>query len=258
VLVGAKPVAVGSETPCTNHNLTTSNEKNKHLEEVCTSAEIPEDNHSNGKVTTSQIARPAADSSKTGSNIKPAIFVESGSTTEAIDETLLCNQSSAQKKNSRSAFGSKEALDHRSQHDNVKECSQTSHNRKIADNNDSQAAASVHVLQPENSKTPVRVEVEKSKTKPVDDYSIQRTKPVPSVSTDSNGSSVLGRCLVEPDPLKRADNLPEISSKTSVRAGSAANSFASSLKKIVKQQTAAKVVRHYPSESVNKLKSFYY
>jgi ubiquitin carboxyl-terminal hydrolase 36/42 len=258
VLVGAKPVAVGSETPRTNHNLTTSNEKNKHLEEVCTSAEIPEDNHSNEKVTISQFARPAADSSKTGSNIKPAIFVESGST-EAIDETLLSNQSSAQKKNPRRAFGSKEALDRRSQHDNVvKECSQTSHNRKIVDNNDPQAAASVHVLQPENSKTPVCVEVEKSKTKPVDDYSIQSTKPVPSVSTDSKGSSVLGGCLAAPDPLKRADNPPEISSKTLVRAGSAANSFASSLKKIVKQQTAAKVVRHYPSESVNKLKSSYY
>jgi ubiquitin carboxyl-terminal hydrolase 36/42 len=252
VLVGTKSVAFGSETSGANHNLTTLNEKNKHLEEVCTSTEIPGDNHCKGKYEISQNTRPAANSSKTGSNINPANFVESGSTTEAIDPLLCNSQSSAQKINSRSAFGSEEAFDRRARDGNVvKECCQTSHNRNVTDNNNPQAAASIHVHQPESSKTPIRLEVENSKTKPVGDDSIQIRKPVPSASKDNKDSFVLGACSVTPDLSKRADNLPEISSKTSARTGSAASSLASSLKKIVKQQTTAKVVRHYPSESVN-------
>ncbi|KAK3123684.1 hypothetical protein QOZ80_8AG0634560 [Eleusine coracana subsp. coracana] len=252
VLVGAKPNDVRSETSSANHNLPTLNETDKHihLEEVCAGTELPGDSHSNGKVEISQIARPPVNNSKTGSNIKPANIDECGATTEALDETLLCNsQAPTRKINCRNAFGSEKSSDRRAQNGSVVEkCSQMSHDRKIADNNKPQADASVHVLPPGNPKTPIRVEVEKSKTKPVGVDSIQNTKPMPSVSMVDKISSVVGGCSLTPNH-SRVDNVSEISSKTSARAGKAANNLATSVKKTVKQQTVPKVVRHYPSES---------
>ncbi|KAK3121977.1 hypothetical protein QOZ80_8BG0663500 [Eleusine coracana subsp. coracana] len=243
VSVCAKPNDVRSETSSANHNLPTLNETDKHIH-------LEEDSHSNGKVEISQIARPPVNDSKTGSNTKPANLDECGATTEALDETLLCNsQAPTRKINCRSAFGSEESSDRRAQNGSVVEkCSQMSRERKIVDNNKPQADASVHVLPPENPKNPIRVEVQKSKTKPVDVDSIQNTKPVPSMSTVDKVSSVLGGCSLTQNH-SRVDNVSEISSKTSARAGKAANNLAPSVKKTVKQQTVPKVVRHYPSES---------
>ncbi|GJN03802.1 hypothetical protein PR202_ga21282 [Eleusine coracana subsp. coracana] len=222
VLVGAKPNDVRSETSSANHNLPTLNETDKHIH-----------------------------LEETGSNIKPANIDECGATTEALDETLLCNsQAPTRKINCRNAFGSEKSSDRRAQNGSVVEkCSQMSHDRKIADNNKPQADASVHVLPPGNPKTPIRVEVEKSKTKPVGVDSIQNTKPMPSVSMVDKISSVVGGCSLTPNH-SRVDNVSEISSKTSARAGKAANNLATSVKKTVKQQTVPKVVRHYPSESL--------
>ncbi|TVU05509.1 hypothetical protein EJB05_48675 [Eragrostis curvula] len=252
VLVGVKPVAVGSETSGANHNLPTLNEtiKDSHSEEVCASTELPGDHHSNGKVEISQSARPSVDRSKTGSNINPANFVENGSTTKSLDEAQSCNsQASARKITSHSTFGNEESFDRRARDASITEdCSQATCDRNVVDNINPQAAASVHVLQPKSSRTPIRVEVDKSKTKPVGHDSIQSTKPVPSAST-ADKVSVLGGYSVAPDPSKRANNIPERSSRTSERAGSTANNLATSLKKMVRQQTAPKVMRHYPSES---------
>ncbi|ONM19919.1 hypothetical protein ZEAMMB73_Zm00001d004991 [Zea mays] len=95
----------------------------------------------------------------------------------------------------------------------VEDCSQTSSTRELEDSSIHHAAASV-VLESKSSRTPIHVELERSKTKSVGNDSIQSTKPVPSALTvDSHFSS----------------------------SGSTTNNLATSLNKMVRQQTAPKV-----------------
>ncbi|AQK67828.1 hypothetical protein ZEAMMB73_Zm00001d014978 [Zea mays] len=93
----------------------------------------------------------------------------------------------------------------------VEDCSQTSSTRELEDSSIHHAAASV---------------VLESKT----------TSVHGSLSITHNNSS------------KVVDSLPDISFKPSNRPGSTTKNLATSLKKMVRQQTAPKVVRHYLSK----------
>ncbi|XP_062191398.1 ubiquitin carboxyl-terminal hydrolase 16-like isoform X2 [Phragmites australis] len=256
VVVGVKPVAeinkpvhVGSETSGANHNLKSDKSKHTPLEEVCAGTEVPGHCHSNSNTKISQNAPLSADSSWTGSNIKPANIVENSSSTKDLNEALTCkSQPYPPKVNGHSSFANEGSFDHSKEHHGaqdasvIEDCFQTRHARKFADTSNPQAAASA-VLEPKSSRTPIRVEIEKSKTESIGNENI----PVPSALTVDKASSVLGGCSVTPNPSKRAEN-HERSFKSSDRAVSTANNLATSLKKIVSQQTASKVVRHYPSD----------
>ncbi|XP_062195621.1 ubiquitin carboxyl-terminal hydrolase 17-like [Phragmites australis] len=242
VLVGVKSVAVGSETSDANRDLKSLNGKSKHLplEEVCASAKVAGDHHSNSTGKISQNAPLSVDSSKMRSNIKHADFVEKVSSTKDLDEALPCkSEASAAEIIAHNSSVNEESSDRSKEHYTA----QTS-NREFEDNSNPQAAASV-VLEPKSSRTPIRVEVQTSETKPVGNDNIQSAKPALTVD---KVSSVRGRCSVTPNPLKKADDLSDRIFKSSERSGSTANNLATSLKKIVRQQTAPKVVRHYPSE----------
>jgi len=251
-----KPV-VGSETSDAHHNLKSSNDKSKHMpsEAVCTSAEVPGGHQSNSTVEISQNVPVPVNSSKMGSSIKHAFFVEDGSSTEDLNGVSPCKSQASPNINGHSSFANEEFCNHSKEHQRAKDasvvedCSQTSNTREIEDSSIPQAVASV-VLETKSSRTPINVELERSKTKPIRNDRIQSTKPVPSALTVDKATSVRGSCSVTPNPSKIADNLPDRSfKKPSDRSGSTANNLATSLKKMVRQQTAPKVVRHYPSES---------
>ncbi|ONM03739.1 Ubiquitin carboxyl-terminal hydrolase 17 [Zea mays] len=249
--------AVGSETSDANHDLKSSNGKSKHMpsEAVCTSAEIPGGHKSNSTVEIDQNIQ-SVDSSKMGSSIKHANFVEDGSSTVDLNEALPCNShSSSPNINGHSSFVNEEFCNHSKEHQRAKDasvvedCSQTSSTRELEDSSIPHAAASV-VLESKSSRTPIHVELERSKTKSAGNDSIQSTKPVPSALTVDKATSVRGSLSITPNnSSKVADSLPDRSFKPSDRSGSTTNNLATSLKKMVRQQTAPKVVRHYPSES---------
>ncbi|KAL5676969.1 hypothetical protein ACJX0J_013100, partial [Zea mays] len=228
--VGVKQVAkmnkpvVGSETSDANHDLKSSNGKSKHMpsEAVCSCAEIPGGHKSNITVEISQNVQ-SVDSSKMGSSIKHAKFVEDGSSTEDLNEALPCNShSSSPNINGHSSFVNKEFYNHSKEHQRAKDA----HTRELEDSSIHHAAASV-VLESKSSRTPIHVELERSKTKSVGNDSIQSTKPVPSALTV--------------DSHFIAYSLPDISFKPSDRSGSTTNNLATSLNKMVRQQTAPKV-----------------
>uniref|UniRef100_A0A0D9X8Y2 USP domain-containing protein n=1 Tax=Leersia perrieri TaxID=77586 RepID=A0A0D9X8Y2_9ORYZ len=90
-----------------------------------------------------------------------------------------------------------------------------------------------------------------SKTKAAGPDNIGASKTVPSVLTVDKVSHIPGVRSVTPNSSKGIDNISERNSKPSDKAISTANNLATSLKKIVKQQTVPKVVRHYPSEATH-------
>ncbi|ONL98868.1 hypothetical protein ZEAMMB73_Zm00001d029503 [Zea mays] len=244
--VGVKQVAemnkpaVGSKTSDANHDLKSSNGKSKHMpsEAVCSSAEIPGGHKSNSTVEISQNVQ-SVDSSKMGSSIKHANFVEDGSSTEDLNEALPCNfHSSSPNINGRSSFVNKEFCNHSKEHQRAKDasvvedCSQTSSTRELEDSNIHHVAASV-VLESKSSRTPIHVELERSKTKSAGNDSIQSTKPVPSALTVDKATSVRGSLSITPNnSSKVADSLPDRSFKPSDRSGSTTNNLATSLKKM--------------------------
>ncbi|KAL6859084.1 hypothetical protein ACP4OV_018086 [Aristida adscensionis] len=248
-----KPVTVGSETSDASHNLKSSNGKSKHksVEEVCVS---PGDHHSNSMGKICQNVPLSVDSRKMGSNITHADFVENGSSAKELDDVLPSKpQASALKISGHGSFAKEESFDrsmgHRRAQDAsvIEGCSQANRNRELDDCSNTQATASV-VPEPKSSRTPIRVEAEISKTKPVGNGNIHSMKPVPSALAVDKVSSVRGACSVTTNLLKKADNLSDKNLKPTEKSGSTANNLATSLKKIVRQQTASKVVRHYPSE----------
>lgn len=247
-----KPV-VGSETCDANHNLKSSNGKSKHMpsEAVCTSAEVPGGHQSNSTVKISQNVPVSVDSSKKGSSIKHAKFVEDGSSTKDLNGGLPCkSQASPPNINGHISFVNEEFCNQSKDASAVEDCSQISDTRELDDSSIPQAVAPV-VLKPKSSRTPINVELERSKTKTIGNDSLQSTKPVPSAFIVDKATSARGSCSVTPNPSEVADNLPDRSvKKPSDRSGSTANNLATSLKKMVRQQTAPKVVRRYPSESV--------
>ncbi|KAL5664329.1 hypothetical protein ACJX0J_024437, partial [Zea mays] len=225
VSVGVKQVAemnkpvVGSETSDANHDLKSSNGKtfeNKsptHIpsEAVCSCAEIPGGHKSNNTVEISQNVQ-SVDSSKMGSSIKHANFVEDGSSTEDLNEALPCNShSSSPNINGHNSFLRMPSV--------VEDCSQTSSTRELEDSSIHHAAASV-VLESKSSRTPIHVELERSKTKSAGNDSIQTTSVHGSLSITHNNSS------------KVVDSLPDISFKPSNRPGSTTKNLATSLKKM--------------------------
>lgn len=246
-----RPV-VGSETSDANHNLKSSNDKSKHMPSgaLCTNAEVPGGHQSNSTVKISRNVPVSVDSSKIGSSIKHSNFVEDGSSTEDLNRVSPCKSQASPNINGHSSSVNEEFCNHSKEHQRTKganvveDCSPTSHTRELEDSSIPQAAAPV-VLEPKSSRTPSHVELERSKIKPVGNGNIQSTKPV--------ATSVRGSFSVTANPSKVADNLPDRSFKPSERSGSTANNLATSLKKMVRQQTAPKVVRHYPSESVRSL-----
>ncbi|KAL5668268.1 hypothetical protein ACJX0J_020489, partial [Zea mays] len=265
VSVGVKQVsemnkpAVGSETSDLNHNLKSSNGKSKHTlsEAVCTSAKVPGGHQSNSTVEISENVPVSVDSSKMGSSMKHANanFGEDGSSTKDLNGVSPCkSQSSPSNINGHSSFVNDEFCNHSKEHQRAKDgsvvddCLQTSSTRELEDSSIPQAAAYA-VLEPKSSRTPIHVELERSKTKSVGNDSIQSMKPVPSALTVDKATSVRGNCSITLNSSKVADNLPDRNFEPSDRSGSTANNLATSLKKMVRQQTAPKVVRHYPSES---------
>jgi ubiquitin carboxyl-terminal hydrolase 36/42 len=143
VSVGVKQVAemnkpdVGSETSDANHDLKSSNGKSKHMpsKAVCSSVEIPGGHKSNNTVEISQNVQ-SVDSSKMGSSIKHANFVEDGSSTEDLNEALPCNShSSSLNINGHSSFVNKEFCNHSKEYQRAKDatvvedCSQTNSTR---------------------------------------------------------------------------------------------------------------------------------
>ena len=254
-----KPVAVGSETSDANHSLKSLNGdgKHMHLEDVCTSTEVPGGHQSNGMVQIPQNAPLSVDNSKMASNTEHANFVEDVPSRKDFNDELPCkSQSAAPNVSGQSSSFNEKSFNHSKEHHKaqnasvVEDCSQTSHNRKLEDSSNLGGGASSAVLEPKNSRTPISVEPERSKTKPVGNDNIQSTKPVPSALTVDKAASVRGGCSVIPIPSKVADNHSDRSFKPSERPGSTAINLATSLKKIVSKQTAPKVMRHYPSESV--------
>ncbi|KAF8654384.1 hypothetical protein HU200_061565 [Digitaria exilis] len=248
-----KPVAVGSETSDANHSLKSLSGEGKHtsLEDVCISTEVPAGHQSN-----STIKNPVSvDSGEMASNMKHAHFIEDGSSSKDFNEVSPCKtRATALKMGGHSTSFNEESFNHSKEHYRaqdasvVEDCSQTSHNRELKDTNNSRAATSV-VLEPKNSRTPIHVELERSKTKSVGSDNIQSTKPVPSALSVDKATSVRGGGSVIPNPSKVSDNRPDRSFKPSERSGSTANNLATSLKKMVRHQTVPKAVRHhYPSE----------
>ncbi|RCV31529.1 hypothetical protein SETIT_6G185200v2 [Setaria italica] len=251
-----KPVTIGDETSDENHSLKSSIGEGKHmpLEDLCTSTEVPGGHKSNGTVEIPQNVPVSVDGSKMASNTEHATFVEDGSSSKDLNEVLPCNSQATDPKTSgRSSSFNGESFNHSKEHHKaqdasiIEDCSQTSHNRELEDSGNPRAAASV-VLETKSSRNPIRVELERSKTKSVGNDNVQSTKPVLTASTAEKATSIRGGCSVIPIPSKVSDNCSDRSSKPSERSGSTANNLATSLKKIVRQQTASKVVRHYPSE----------
>jgi len=215
-----------------------------HLEDVCTSTEVPGGHQSNGMVQIPQNAPLSVDNSKMASNTEHANFVEDVPSRKDFNDELPCkSQSAAPNVSGQSSSFNEKSFNHSKEHHKaqnasvVEDCSQTSHNRKLEDSSNLGGGASSAVLEPKNSRTPISVEPERSKT-----------KPVPSALTVDKAASVRGGCSVI--PIKVADNHSDRSFKPSERPGSTAINLATSLKKIVSKQTAPKVMRHYPSESV--------
>ena len=245
-----KPVAVGSETSDANHSLKSLNGdgKHMHLEDVCTSTEVPGGHQSNGTVQIPQNVPVSVDNSKMASNTEHANFVEDVPSRKDFNDELPCkSQSAAPNVSGQSSSFNEKSFNHSKEHHKarnasvVEDCSQTSSNLGVA---------SSVVSEPKSSRTPISVELERSKTKPVGNGNIQSTKPVPSALTVDKAASVRGGCSVIPITSKVADNHSDRSFKPSERPGSTAINLATSLKKIVSKQTAPKVMRHYPSESV--------
>jgi ubiquitin carboxyl-terminal hydrolase 36/42 len=249
------PVAVASESSGANHTVTSLNGKKKDtpFQVVSTTAEVPENGNSDSVdkpyQSTPQVA--SFDSKRTKSNIKPTNFVDNGSYTKNLDEiSVHKSQTSAPNMSGFSSFIHEDLSVHSKEHggaqdgDDSEDCSRVNHTRKPADKNNAQAAATV-VPAPNSYRTSLRVEVEQCKTKATGTTTnnIESSKFVPSVVAADKVTSIQGGRSVTSNPSKRADN-------PSDRAGSTANSLATSLKKIVRQQTAPKVVRHYPSELV--------
>uniref|UniRef100_A0A0D3H1D6 ubiquitinyl hydrolase 1 n=1 Tax=Oryza barthii TaxID=65489 RepID=A0A0D3H1D6_9ORYZ len=234
-----------TNTAATVKNL---NDKTKDMpSEVLASVEVPDDDHSVSAVKLPQSSSQVASlgSRKTESNMKPTTPVENGSYTKDLDEALVCrSQPSPPKISGSGSLINKESLIDSKKH---QDCSQTSNSKKYADNNNAQAALPVAV-EPKTSRTALHVEVGHSKTKAAGSDNIGVSKMVPSVLTVDKVSPVPGGRSVTPNSSKRADNIAERNSKPSEKSISTANSLATSLKKIVRQQTAPKVVRHYPSE----------
>ncbi|KAG2579382.1 hypothetical protein PVAP13_6NG284500 [Panicum virgatum] len=227
-----------------------------HLEDVCTSTEVPGGHQSNGMVQIPQNAPLSVDNSKMASNTERANFVEDVPSRKDFNDELPCkSQSAAPNVSGQSSSFNEKSFNHSKEHHKaqnasvVEDCSQTSHNRKLEDSSNLGGGASSAVLEPKNSRTPISVEPERSKTKPVGNDNIQSTKPVPSALTVDKAASVRGGCSVIPITSKVADNHSDRSFKPSERPGSTAINLATSLKKIVSKQTAPKVMRHYPSES---------
>ncbi|WVZ92464.1 hypothetical protein U9M48_038527 [Paspalum notatum var. saurae] len=263
VSVGVKPVAemnnpgaVGSETSDANHSLKSSNGQDKHMpsEEVCSSTEVPGGHQSNSTVEIFQNGPVSVDNNKMGSNIVHSNSGEDVSPIKDFNDALLCkSQASAAKISDHSSLANKEPFNHSKEHHRAKDASlvengsQTSHSRELEDSSVPQATASV-VLEPKSSKTPIHAELERSKAKPAGNGNIQSTKPAPSALTVDK-ATVRGGYSVTPNLSKVSDNLSDGSYKPSERSGSTANNLATSLKKMVRQQTTSKVVRHYPSES---------
>jgi hypothetical protein len=67
----------------------------------------------------------------------------------------------------------------------VEDCSQTSSTRELEDSSIHHEAVSM-VLESKSSRTPIHVELERSKTKSAGNDNIQSTKPVPSALTVDN------------------------------------------------------------------------
>ncbi|RLN04786.1 ubiquitin carboxyl-terminal hydrolase 16-like [Panicum miliaceum] len=246
VSTGVKPVAVGSETSDANHSLKSLNGdgKHMHLEDVCTSTEVPGGHQSNGTVQISQNVPVSVDSSKMASNTEHANFVEDSPSSKGFNEELPCkSQTTAPNVSGQSSSFNEKSFNHSKEHHKarnasvVEDFSQASHNRKLEDSSNLGAAASA-ALEPKSSRTPISVELERSKT-----------KLVPSALTVDKATSIHGGCSVIPIPSKVADNRSDRSFKPSERPGSTTNNLVTTLKKIVSKQTAPKVVRHYPSES---------
>ncbi|CAM0911415.1 unnamed protein product [Alopecurus aequalis] len=242
------PVAVGSESSDANHIAMSLNDKRKDtpFEELSATAEVPENGNSDNVAklyqSTPQVA--SFDSKWTESNIKPTNFVENSSYTKGLDETSVHkSQASPPKMSGFSSFIHEDLSVHSKEHGNAKdgddseEVSRVNHTRKPADKNSSQATV---VPAPKSYRTSLRVEVEQCKTKATatTTNNIHSSKCVPSVLA---ADKLHGGRSVTSNPSKKVDNPSDI-------AGSTANSLATSLRKIVRQQTAPKVVRHYPSE----------
>ncbi|CAL5001606.1 unnamed protein product [Urochloa decumbens] len=263
VSVGVKPVAgtnnplaVGSETSDANHSLKSLSGEGHHMpsEDLCTSTEVPGGHKSNSTVETPLVVPVSVDSGKMPSNTEHQTHVEDGSCIKDSSEALPCkSRATAPKISSRSSSFKEESFHHSKEHHTaqdasfVEDCSHTSDHRELKDSSNPQASASV-VLEPKSSRNHICVELERSKTKPVGNGNIQSTKPVPSALVVEKATSVRGGCSVIPIPSKVSGNHSDGNFKRSERSGSTANDLATSLKKIVRQQTAPKVVRHYPSE----------
>ncbi|KAG8087385.1 hypothetical protein GUJ93_ZPchr0010g9589 [Zizania palustris] len=237
IVVGKEPIveinipatAKSEETSGANHTVKSSNDKRQDVpsEEVFSTMEH---GHSGSVVKLPQSASRVASfgDKKTVSNMKSTTSVENGSYMTSGSGSFI---------NEESLIGSKK-------HHNY---SQTIHSRKYADNKNSQAAAPI-ALGPKSSTTSVHVEVGHSKAKVTGTDNNGSTKFEPSIVTVDKVSSIPGGHSVTPTSSRRVDSLSERNSKPSEKAFSTANNIATSLKKIVRQQTALKVVRHYPSE----------
>ncbi|CAO2188605.1 unnamed protein product [Urochloa humidicola] len=253
----SKPLAVGSEISDADHSLKGLSGEGEHMppEDLCTSTEVPGGYKSNSTVEIPQNVSVSVDGDKITSSTEHQALFEDDSSSKDSNVVLPCkSQVIAPKISGRSSSFNEESFDHSKEHHKaqdasvVEDRSQTTHNRELDGSSNPQAAASV-VLEPKSSRNPIRVEPERSKTKPVGNDNIQSTKSVPSALAVGKATSVRGGCSVIPIPSKVTDNRSDRSSKPSERSGSTANNLATSLKKIVRQQTAPKVLRHYPSES---------
>ncbi|VAI75050.1 unnamed protein product [Triticum turgidum subsp. durum] len=245
------PVASESETSGTNHVVKSSNDKRKDtpFEEVSATTEIPEKGNSDNVVKLGQITPQVTsfDSKRAESNTKSTNFVGNSSYVKDLDDILVHkSQASAPKMSGLTSSIHEDIYVHCKDHGNTedadvsKDCSRINHIRKPADRSYSQMAATA-VPAPKSSRTSLRVEVEPCKIKATGEEKSEGLKLVTPVLAVDKVSSIHGGRSVAPNPSKRADNPTD-------RGGSAANNLATSLKKIVRQQTTPKVVRHYPSE----------
>uniref|UniRef100_A0A0D9X8Y3 ubiquitinyl hydrolase 1 n=1 Tax=Leersia perrieri TaxID=77586 RepID=A0A0D9X8Y3_9ORYZ len=240
-----------SETSAANRTVKNSSDKITDIpSEVFSSEDLPDDGPSVRAVkhpqSSSQVA--SSDSRKTESNMKPTTSIENNCNTKDPDEVLVCKSqpSPPEISGSESLINKESLIDSKKRQD----CPQTSNRRRYADSNSSQAAAPV-ALEPKTSRTALQVEVVHSKTKAAGPDNIGASKTVPSVLTVDKVSHIPGVRSVTPNSSKGIDNISERNSKPSDKAISTANNLATSLKKIVKQQTVPKVVRHYPSEATH-------
>uniref|UniRef100_A0ACD5ZTZ2 Uncharacterized protein n=1 Tax=Avena sativa TaxID=4498 RepID=A0ACD5ZTZ2_AVESA len=245
------PVAIGSDNPGANHTAMSLNDKTKDtpFEEVSATTEVPDNGNSDSVVKLKQSTPQVTsfDSKRTESNIKPTNFVENGSYTKDLDGIFVHkSQASAPKMSGLSSFINEDLSVHSKEHGNTQDGdvsedrSSVTHTRTPSDKNNSEAAVTAEPA-PRSYRTSLRVEVDQCKIKATGTNNIESSKFVPSVLAADKVSSIQGGRSVTSVPPKRSDN-------PSDRAGSAANSLATSLKKMVRQQTVPKVVRHYPSE----------